>query len=75
MTRPTSSIAEITATAIALLCRQIGPANTARFLNQFQEGIGDYAQDRSEILGDPTVEELVAEIKRRCEHTAQRQIG
>lgn len=63
----TSSVplADITSTAIALLCREIGVANTARFLNQFTTGIGNYAAERDEFLGNPTVEELVAEIQRK----------
>ncbi len=44
-------IAEITATAIALLCREIGPVNTARFLNQFSNGFGNYTEERDALLG------------------------
>ncbi len=72
MTNPNATLSEVTATAIALLCRQIGPANTARFLNQFHGGRGNYTEDRLEILGDPTVEELVAEVKSRRESAAGR---
>jgi len=54
--------AEITNTAITLLCREIGPANTARFLNQFTTGFGDYTKERDVIVGNATVDELVAEI-------------
>lgn len=66
ITAPTS-VAEITTTAIALLCRQIGPVNTARFLNQFTTGFGNYTEERDEMLGDATVDELVTEIKQRRE--------
>lgn len=62
-------LAEITATAIRLLCREMGAANTARFLNQFTTGIGNYTQERDELLGNPTVDELVAEIQERRKHT------
>lgn len=67
MTIATTSIAEITTTAIALLCREIGPVKTARFLNQFTMGFGNYTEERDEMIGDATVEELVAEIKQRQE--------
>jgi len=67
MTKATASAAEITTTAIALLCRQIGPVNTARFLNQFTTGFGNYTEERDALLGDATVDELVAEIKQRRE--------
>jgi hypothetical protein len=56
-------VAEITTTAIRVLCREIGPVNTARFLNQFSTGSGDYTAERDAVLGNPTVEELLAELK------------
>ena len=56
--------AEITADAIRLLCRELGPVNTARFIGQFTRGTGDYTRDRYILVGDPTVAEMVAEIKR-----------
>jgi hypothetical protein len=65
MTATAPSVAEITTTAISLLCREIGPVNTARFLNQFTTGLGNYTEERDQILGDPTVDELIAEIKQR----------
>ena len=58
------SIAEITMTAIDVLCRELGPADTARFLDQFTSGDGDYTAQRDQLLGNPTVDELVAEIER-----------
>jgi hypothetical protein len=58
-------VAEITATAIALLCRQLGAVNTARFLNQFSTGVGNYTEERDSLLGDATVDQLAAEIKQR----------
>jgi hypothetical protein len=65
MTTSTQSVAEITTTAITLLCRQIGPVNTARFLNQFTPGLGDYTAERADLFGNASVDELVEEIKRR----------
>jgi hypothetical protein len=58
--RPTA--AHITTKVIRLLCREIGAAETARFLNQFTLGTGDYTEERDQIIGNPTVEELLAEI-------------
>ena len=58
-------VSEITNTAITLLCREIGAVNTARFLNQFTTGFGNYAAARDKLLGNPTVDELIAEIKQR----------
>jgi len=58
-------LATINATAIRVLCREIGAVNTARFLNQFSTGFGNYTEERDQILGEPTVEELVTEIQQR----------
>jgi len=57
--------AEITTEAITLLCREMGSANTARFIGQFTLGSGDYTQDRDTILGNRSVSDIVAEIKHR----------
>jgi hypothetical protein len=58
-------IAEVTAAAITLLCREIGPVNTARFINHFSNGFGNYTEERDSLLGNPTVEDLVKEIESR----------
>jgi hypothetical protein len=58
--RPT--VAHITTTAIRLLCREIGAAQTARFINQFTLGTGNYTEERDQIIGNPTVEELLSEV-------------
>ena len=78
-------IAEVTTAAIALLCREIGPVNTARFINHFSNGFGNYTEERDSLLGNPTVEDLVKEIearrgspgpaKRRKRSSARRQPG
>ncbi len=65
MTTDTASVAEITTAAITLLCREIGPVNTARFLGQFTDGLGNYTEERDAIIGHATVDQLVAEIKQR----------
>ncbi len=65
MTTATASVAEITTAAITLLCREIGPVNTARFLGQFTSGFGNYTDERDGIIGDATVDQLIAEIKQR----------
>lgn len=70
MTVAAAPLAEITATAIRVLCREIGAVNTARFLNQFTIGCGDYTKERRQMLGEPTVDELVDEIlKQRASTT------
>lgn len=56
---------EITQEAIRLLAREMGVANTMRFLRQFMSGSGNYVEDRHALLGNPSVEELFAEVHRR----------
>ena len=65
MTTTAMSLAELTRSAIQLLCQEIGVVNTARFLNQFTLGYGDYAEEREQLFGQLSVEEIVAEIKRQ----------
>jgi hypothetical protein len=55
--------AEIRRLGIEALTQALGPAGMARFMQQFEMGSGDYTRDRDEILGNPTIEEVVAEIK------------
>lgn len=57
-------LTEITTQAIRILCREMGPVKTARFLNQVGVGFGNYTEERDKILGNPTVDELAAEIKK-----------
>ena len=58
-------LAEVTATAIRVLCKEIGVVNTARFLNQFSTGLGNYTEERDQIIGAATVDDLVAEVQQR----------
>lgn len=57
------SQAEIRRLGIEALTKALGPAGMARFMQQFELGSGDYTKDRDEILGNPSIEEIVAEIK------------
>ena len=58
----TMPLAELTTSTIKLLCREIGIVNTARFLNQFTMGYGNYTEEREQLLRHLTVDEIVAEI-------------
>ena len=58
-------LAEITQTAIRLLCQEIGVVNTIRFLNQFTTGYGNYTEERDTLFGAMTVADITAAIKRR----------
>lgn len=56
---------DVTQEAIRLLSREMGVADTMRFLNQFTSGSGNYTEDRHALLGNPSVEELFAEARKR----------
>jgi hypothetical protein len=49
---------------MALLTRELGPSDAARFVAQFSGGTGDYTVDRVEMFADKSVAELAAEIRK-----------
>ena len=58
-----SSLYEINHRAITVLCRELGIANTLRFIRQFSIGHGDYTQEREALHEGKTLEGIMAEIK------------
>lgn len=70
MTTTTTPLTELTVTAIRLLCQEMGVVNTARFLNQFTTGYGNYTEERDQLFGSASVEDIVADIKRKRENPA-----
>jgi hypothetical protein len=65
MTLEVKPLAEITHEAISVLCKHLGAANTIRFISQFTKGYGNYTEERQEIYGKMSVEEIVAEIEEK----------
>jgi hypothetical protein len=57
-------ITEITHEAITLLTREMGVADTLRFLNQFNTGMGNYTEERDALIGDLTLDEIFARGRR-----------
>ncbi len=57
-------ITEITHQAITLLTREMGVADTLRFLSQFNTGMGNYTEERDALIGDLTLDEIVARGRR-----------
>jgi hypothetical protein len=57
--------AQIRLLGIEALAKALGPAGMARFMHQFEIGSGDYTQDRDQILGDITLEDIFASIEER----------
>ncbi len=64
MTVQEKALSEITKEALEVLSKEIGIANTIRFINQFTMGYGDYTQERERIFEDMTLDEIVNEIKK-----------
>jgi hypothetical protein len=56
-------LAGITQEAIRLLTREMGVADTLRFLGQFASGTGNYTEERDALLGDLSLEEIIAEAR------------
>jgi hypothetical protein len=61
---PRIPLAELTHRAIALLSKEFGAADTARFIGQYTNGVGDYTAERDERFADLTVEQIVRDIRR-----------
>ena len=62
MTAP-SSLYERNHRAISVLCRELGIANTLRFIRQFSTGHGDYTQEREALHEGKTLDGIMREIK------------
>jgi len=44
--------AELNQKAKSILIRELGPVDYARFIQQYEEGTGDYTRDRNQWLGE-----------------------
>jgi len=56
---------EVTQEALHVLFREIGAANTIRFLNQFSLGQGNYTEEREQLFADLSFEDLMKAIRER----------
>jgi len=63
MTTTVTPLTELTVAAIRLLCQELGVVNTARFLNQFTTGYGNYTEERDQLFEHLTVDDIVAAIR------------
>lgn len=57
------SLNEITREAIELLSREMGVANTLRFLNQFTTGYGNYTEEREKLFADVALDDILTAVK------------
>jgi hypothetical protein len=60
-----ATLAELRRAGIDALAKALGPVGMARFLQQLDPGQGDYTAERSRILGNPSVDEVMDEMQRR----------
>ena len=56
---------EVTEEALHVLFREIGVANTIRFLNQFSLGQGNYTEERDQAFAEMSFDEAVKAIRDR----------
>lgn len=63
MTVKTQPLAQVTQRAIEVLCRELGAADTIRFINQFTTGSGDYTSERDALFAGETLDQIIADIK------------
>ncbi|MEM1117632.1 MAG: hypothetical protein AAF845_18015 [Bacteroidota bacterium] len=59
MNAPARPLADVTEQALRALAREIGVADTARFLQQFGAGRGDYTKDRDALFGHLTLDDVI----------------
>jgi len=53
-------LSEVTKLAADVLSKEIGIADTVRFLNQFSTGYGDYTDEREALFADLTLDEILS---------------
>ncbi len=56
-------LTEITHQAIHLLSKELGVANTLRFISQFTTGYGNYTEERRELYQGVTLDDILSEMK------------
>ncbi|MFM7571662.1 MAG: hypothetical protein ACKO4S_00760 [Snowella sp.] len=67
MITQTKNLSEITQQAIDVLFKEVGVANTIRFLNQFSTSYGNYTEERENLFEDLTLNEILAQLKNLTE--------
>lgn len=67
MTIPARPLTEITNQALHVLTKEVGVADTMRFLGQFSTGTGNYTEERAPLFDHLSLDEVLSEI--RAENT------
>ena len=63
MTIPARPLTEITNQALHVLTKEIGVADTMRFLGQFSTGTGNYTEERATLFDHLSLDEVLSEIR------------
>jgi len=56
---------------LEVLTRELGAVATARFFRQFENGDGDYTEEREVLLKDVSMDDIVASIAERKNKSPQ----
>jgi hypothetical protein len=65
MSVPARCLNDITNQALHVLAREIGAADTMRFLGQFSTGTGNYTEERAALFDHLTLDNVLAEIREK----------
>ena len=60
-----SNLSVIRQAGFQALTKELGAVGTVLFIRQFENGYGNYTEEREEALKDVTLEDIVASIQKR----------
>lgn len=63
MTFSANPLNEITHQALHVLTKEVGVADTMRFLGQFSTGTGNYTEERAALFYHLSLDEVLSEIR------------
>jgi hypothetical protein len=63
MKNKTMTLDEVRTKGLRVLSRELGPYNYLRFLQQFEQGSGDYTKERERLLGKWSISDIGHELK------------
>ena len=69
MTIPARPLTEITDQALHVLTKEMGVADTMRFLGQFSTGTGNYTEERAALFDHLTLDDVLSEIRGKSSKT------
>ncbi len=58
-----SELNKIRIKGIDILTKELGPVNMAYFIQQYDDGYGDYTKERKEIFDGVSLDEIIDDIK------------